>query len=303
MHFTYGWLNPAFAYVLSVVGSLVGLHCTTKARMSVDPRQRAWLLVFAAGAIGGTGIWVMHFMAMIGFSVPGTELRYDVAQTAASFLISVLTVGVGLFIVGFGRPSRGKLLVGGVVTGVSVAFMHYTGMSAMRMNGHLAYDTTLVVTSYVVAVIAATVALWCTVVVTGARMTVAAALIMGVAVCGMHYIGMSAARVDLTEHTAPVPGAQVNWFLFPILLLVLLTVIVAVVGAMLAIPAGEFPGPPPAGLSDEPTVDVRGAVDVRAFANGWGTGSRFMPGSSNAGGGLRPTRSDAGRAGARPARR
>jgi len=286
-HFTYGWLNPAFAYALSVVGSLVGLHCTTRARASADPRQRAWLLVFAAGAIGGTGIWVMHFMAMIGFSASGTDLRYDVALTAASFLISVLTVGLGLFIVGFGRPSHGKLLVGGAITGVSVAFMHYTGMSAMRMNAHLSYDTTLVVASYIVAVLAATVALWCTVVVTGARMTVTAALIMGVAVCGMHYLGMSAVRVDLTEHAAPVPGVTANWFVFPIVILVLLTVVAAVVGAMLA---GGPIEPPRPDVPPDPTVDLRTFATV---------GSRFVPRSADAGGGLRSPRSDIAGAGAR----
>jgi hypothetical protein len=161
----------------------------------------------------------------------------------------------------------------------------------------------VVVASYVVAVIAATVALWCTVVVRGTRATVTAASIMGVAVCGMHYLGMAAARVDLTEHAVPVPGAAINWFLFPIIGLVLLTVLVAVVGAMFAPMPDDLPRViPPLGFS--PVLDVQAAplasestFDMRATAN---AGTRFVPRSANAGGGLRSPRSGNGRADARP---
>ncbi len=69
-HFSYGWLTPGLAYFLSVLGSLLGLVCTVRARAMIDNARRARWLVLAAWAIGGTGIWVMHFMAMIGFSVP-----------------------------------------------------------------------------------------------------------------------------------------------------------------------------------------------------------------------------------------
>src|SRR3569833_1697492 len=71
-HFTYGWITPAFAFAMSVLGSLLGLVSTARARAATDRRRRAWLLVLAAWAIGGTGIWVVHFMAMIGFSVPSS---------------------------------------------------------------------------------------------------------------------------------------------------------------------------------------------------------------------------------------
>jgi NO-binding membrane sensor protein with MHYT domain len=194
-HFTYGPITPIFAYAMSFLGSLLGLVSTARARAATDNRRRAWLLVLAAWAIGGTGIWVMHFMAMIGFSVSGTPLRYDVPLTVASFFIAVITVGIGLFIVGLGKPSMVKVLVGGPITGVSVAFMHYTGMAAMQINGSFDYKSNLFYGSYAIAVVAATVALWFTVVVRGIPATIAAAAVMGVAVCGMHY---TASRRALT---------------------------------------------------------------------------------------------------------
>jgi NO-binding membrane sensor protein with MHYT domain len=211
------------------------LVSTTRARATTDRRRRAWLLVLAAWAIGGTGIWVMHFMAMIGFSVPESHLRFDVPITIASFLIAVIVVGIGLFTVGYGKPSALKVIVGGLVTGVSVAFMHYTGMAAMNINGDFTYDRDLVFASYAIAVIAATAALWFTLVVRGAVATTLAASIMGVAVCGMHYTGMAAIRVDIADEFHVVPGVPVNWFLAPILLFIVV-VVVALVGAFIAIP-------------------------------------------------------------------
>jgi NO-binding membrane sensor protein with MHYT domain len=237
-HFEYGWVTPTFAYAVSVLGSLLGLASTARARAETRPRRRAWLLVLAAWAIGGTGIWVMHFMAMIGFAVPNASLRYDVSLTVASFVVAVTCVGIGLFIVGFGHPSVLKLLVGGVITGVSVAFMHYTGMAAMRLPGEIHYDGRLVLASYAIAVVAATVALWFTLVVKGGFALGAASAIMGAAVCGMHYTGMAAMRVHLHEETGMVPGVDVNVFLVPIVLFVLL-VVIALAYVLMATPSTQ----------------------------------------------------------------
>ncbi|MGI5242915.1 MHYT domain-containing protein [Dactylosporangium sp. CA-139066] len=235
-HFTYGAITPIFAYAMSFLGSLLGLVSTARARAAQETRRRAWLLVLAAWAIGGTGIWVMHFMAMVGFSVQDSPLRYDVPTTIASFFIAVITVGIGLFIVGLGKPKLWKVFVGGPITGVSVAFMHYTGMEAMRVNGTFEYKTNLFLASYAIAIVAATVALWFTIVVRGPVATVAAAAVMGVAVCGMHYTGMYAMQVHLNHNITPVPGVDVNWFLAPIVLFVLV-VAIALVSAVMAVPS------------------------------------------------------------------
>jgi NO-binding membrane sensor protein with MHYT domain len=269
-HFEYGWVTPVFSYAVSVLGCLLGLVSTARARAATDPRRRAWLLVLAAWAIGGTGIWVMHFIAMIGFAVPNAPLRYDVSLTVASFLIAVLVVGVGLFIVGFGRPSLVKLLTGGLVTGVSVAFMHYTGMAAMRLPGQVEYDRTLVLASYGIAIVAATVALWFTLVVRGVVATSVAAAIMGVAVVGMHYTGMAAMRVHLHDDLANVPGVNVNLFLAPILLFVLL-VVIALAYVLMATPSTE---------EQAEAASLRRAMSGRAeavpAASAAGTGARSV---------------------------
>jgi NO-binding membrane sensor protein with MHYT domain len=97
-HFTYGWVKQALAYGISFLGSLLGLICTARARgyRYTGSSPTRWL-VLAAVAIGGTGIWLMHFMAMLGFTVVEDNVRYDLPITIASALAAIGVVGVGLF--------------------------------------------------------------------------------------------------------------------------------------------------------------------------------------------------------------
>lgn len=224
-YFAYGWVTPAFSYLLSFLGSLLGLHATARARMAASGASRGRWLALAAWSIGGTGIWAMHFIAMIGFEVDGSSVRFNLATTVASWLTAIIVVGAGLFVVGYGAPSFPKVLIGGLFSGLGVAAMHYTGMGAMVVDGTTSYSTTLVIASVVIAVVAATVALWFTVNVRTPLAIAGAAAIMGVAVCGMHYTGMIAMHVRLN----PLPGQVAGWnslsFLVPIFVVVLMVVV------------------------------------------------------------------------------
>jgi NO-binding membrane sensor protein with MHYT domain len=217
-HFASGWISPILAYVLSFLGCLLGLVLATRARDVTGTSRVRWLAL-AAVAIGGTGIWLMHFMAMVGFDVPSTVVRYDVPMTLVSVVIAVVIVAIGLFIVGMGNPRVWKLLIGGPVTGLGVAAMHYTGMAAMRMGGVMSFDQTRVILSVVIAVVAATVALWFALVIRGATATVGAALLMAAAVCVMHYTAMSAIRVQLAPETTTIEGVGPFVLLMPISIL------------------------------------------------------------------------------------
>jgi NO-binding membrane sensor protein with MHYT domain len=112
-----------------------------------------------------------------------------------------------------------KIAIGGVFTGIGVAAMHYTGMSALRFAGTMTFDMRLVAASFVIAIVASTVALWFAAVIRGAGATVAAAGLMAVAVCSMHYTGMSAVRIDLNASTAPIVGMGAFELLAPIAVL------------------------------------------------------------------------------------
>ena len=203
-NFSNGLLNPALGYAISCVGAFLGLRCVTLAR-AYDGFARARGLGLAAVSIGATGIWAMHFIAMLGFSIPGQQILYKVPTTIASMLVAVAVVGVGLFIVGFGDGSRPRLAAAGVIVGVGVAAMHYLGMAAMSMRDSMSYDVPLVLLSVLIAIVAGTAALWAGTRVNSAGATIGAALIMGVAVSGMHYTAMAALHVA----RAPMPSLAV----------------------------------------------------------------------------------------------
>ncbi|WTW95527.1 hypothetical protein OG216_20035 [Streptomycetaceae bacterium NBC_01309] len=215
-HFSSGPITPALAYVMSCLGSALGLLCTSRARAAQGWARGRWL-VLASLSIGGTGIWVMHFIAMLGFSVDGTPIRYEVRRTIISLIVAVVVVGIGLTIVGYAGNRVAALLVGGTLTGGGVASMHYLGMSAMWLRASVEYDTLIVAVSVGIAVVAATAALWMAFNIRGPAATSGAALIMGLAVSGMHYTGMSSMSVDMSGASRAAHGAEPVQFLAPLI--------------------------------------------------------------------------------------
>ena len=228
-NFSNGLLNPALGYAMSCVGSFLGLRCVTLARPYHGIARARWLGL-AAVSIGATGIWAMHFIAMLGFSIPGQQILYNVPMTIASMLVAVAVVGVGLFIVGFGTGARWRLLAGGAIIGVGVAAMHYLGMAAMSMPDSMSYNASLVVVSVLIAIVAGTAALWAGTRVATLPATIGAALIMGVAISGMHYTGMAALHIErapmpsmavaAVSGVSTVSGTTAAVFLIPLLLVI-----------------------------------------------------------------------------------
>jgi NO-binding membrane sensor protein with MHYT domain len=216
-NFSDGLVNPALGYIVSCLGAFLGLRCVIRASY-YEGRARARWLANAATAIGATGIWAMHFIAMLGFSIPGQQVTYNVPLTLASMLIAIAVVGIGLFIVGFRRGSGlVRLLAGGLIVGIGVATMHYLGMAAMVMPDSMSYNPLLFLASVVIAVVAGTAALWIGTWVRGIAATIGASLVMGAAVSGMHYTGMAAMRIYSGQMMGG-SGAGSEDFLLPLLL-------------------------------------------------------------------------------------
>jgi len=220
-NFSYGIINPLLAYLVSCLGCFLGLQCTARARAVQGAARARWLLLGAV-SIGTTGIWVMHFIAMLGYTISGQAITYNVPVTILSMLIAVVVVAVGLLIVGFGRDGDWRrLLLGGSIIGVGVAGMHYMGMYAMRMPDIMEWNPALVILSLIIAMVAGTAALWCAARLRGTWATFIASLIMGVAVSGMHYTGMAALSVRSAVGggmAAMGTGASATAFLLPLIL-------------------------------------------------------------------------------------
>ncbi|WKV76448.1 hypothetical protein AW27_030350 [Streptomyces sp. PCS3-D2] len=213
-HAAFGWLTPVLSYVMASIGAALGLRCTVRALAATGTVRRNWLLT-AASAIA-TGIWTMHFVAMLGFEVTGTEIHYNVPLTVLSLLVALLVVGAGVFAVCYGTARGHSLVLGGLTTGLGVASMHYLGMAALRLHGEISYDPLLVCLSVVIAVVAATAALWAALKISSPVAVAAASLLMGAAVSSMHYTGMAAVSVSVSPSDEALPGADAMQFVFPL---------------------------------------------------------------------------------------
>jgi NO-binding membrane sensor protein with MHYT domain len=218
-HFEMGIWLLFLSYVTSVVGSTIGLACAHQSRATTGRTRLGWLAL-AALSIGGVGLWLMHFVGMLGFATPGQPVRYDVPKTMLSAIIGILAVFAGLIIFGVQkRSATWRLGVAGTVTGLAVILMHYTGMWAVNIKGTISYNPFLVVLSIIIAIGASTAALWFTVRTDRLSLRVMAGLVMGVAVTGMHYIGMAAVDVRMDVNGPDPAGVEVFSFLFPVFIL------------------------------------------------------------------------------------
>ncbi|MGW2523445.1 MHYT domain-containing protein [Streptomyces sp. NPDC001617] len=193
--FRYGAVTPVAAYLMACLGGALGLRCIVRSLINKDSWKPGWLALGAASI--GCGIWTMHFVAMLGFQVKQSGIRYSASLTLLSLAVAILVVGIGVFIVGYRGAGTFTLGVAGVITGLGVAAMHYLGMAAMKVNGDIQYDTLTVLLSVVIAIVAATAALWAAVTVRGFLTSLGASLVMGVAVSGMHYTAMAAVSVHV----------------------------------------------------------------------------------------------------------
>lgn len=126
-HFSMGTWVLFLAYATSVIGSYVGLSCVRQSANAKVGQRTGWIAL-AAVAIGGIGIWLMHFIGMMGFDVIGSPVRYDLPLTLFSVVLAVVATMVGLWIAGFGGdtvldkiPSVARLLIGGTIMGLAVS--------------------------------------------------------------------------------------------------------------------------------------------------------------------------------------
>ncbi len=191
MEASYSWFLVILSFLVSVFGSFTGLQITNGMKSSKNEPSLLWIAL-AAVSLGGGAIWTMHFIGMLAYQIP-MDIGYTPGLTFLSLLIAIISVGIGIYIAVTGRLSVGRLLGAGMFTGLAVASMHYIGMEAMVMPGAgMTYDKTLVGVSLVIAVVAATVALWLAVNLKGTMIMLCSAVVMAIAVCGMHYTGMAA---------------------------------------------------------------------------------------------------------------
>ncbi|HYC03037.1 MAG TPA: MHYT domain-containing protein [Azospirillaceae bacterium] len=193
----------ALSLLIAVMAAYAGLDLAGRVRQAEGGRRLVWLAA-AAGALGG-GIWSMHFVGMLALHL-SWPVHYDPAVTLASLLLPVGIVGWALSVVVRGEPKLRHVLTAGTAMGLSIVSMHYLGMAAMRMPARTSYDPGLVALSVALAIGASTAALHLAVQPARPRSRALSALVMGIAICSMHYTGMAAARFEPVESASLAPG-------------------------------------------------------------------------------------------------
>jgi diguanylate cyclase len=186
------------SYLTAVFASYVALDLAQRVRTPDRAVARGWLI---AGSLSmGTGIWAMHFVGMLALKLP-FAVGYDAAITLLSWLAAVGVSAIALRVAAQERLTPRSLALGAVSMGAGICAMHYTGMAALVLAPGIQWHWGLVAASAGVATGAAAAALciffWLRLLPRAwARWgQLAAALVMGAAVAGMHYTGMAAAGI------------------------------------------------------------------------------------------------------------
>src|SRR4029078_142135 len=137
---TYNYWLVSLSLAVASFASYAALDLATRLTAARGRPARYWLV---GGAFSmGTGIWSMHFIGMLAFSLP-VPMGYDVPITMLSMLIAIVVSGFALYVVSRDKVTAWNLLPGGVLMGLGIASMHYTGMAAMGTPAAIPYETLL----------------------------------------------------------------------------------------------------------------------------------------------------------------
>ncbi|WP_460141867.1 putative bifunctional diguanylate cyclase/phosphodiesterase [Pseudomonas sp. S2_E01] len=194
-----GSYSPSLVIIslfVAILASYTALDLTGRIATAKGRAVHFWT---AGGAFAmGVGVWSMHFIGMLAFELP-IELGYDITLTGLSLLTAILSSGFALWLVRQPRLPLWQLAFGALVMGSGISAMHYTGMAAMSMQPGIVYDPVLFAVSLMIAVGASGAALWIAFRLRKHTPYVSlirggAAVVMGIAIVGMHYTAMAAAQ-------------------------------------------------------------------------------------------------------------
>jgi diguanylate cyclase len=217
---TYNWILVFASYCVAVIASYTAIYFGTRV-FSLSGGSRHFWLGMGAFCLG-SGIWSMHFVGMSAYTMPmHMHMTFSATLTLLSWLPAVLASALALYVITLPKVSAKTIASSALIMGTGIFAMHYGGMYAMQMHPGIEYNTLLVILSGVIAVVASGAAL---VICRKVRdvppqyalaFKVLAALVMGAAICGMHYTGMAAASYPMGAQSHPDNLLRGDWMGIP----------------------------------------------------------------------------------------
>lgn len=217
---SYNWILVFASYCVAVIASYTAIYFGTRV-FNLSGRARLFWLGMGALCLG-SGIWSMHFVGMSAYTMPmHMHMTFSAVLTLLSWAPAVLASALALYVITLPKVSAKTLAASAFIMGAGIFAMHYGGMYAMQMHPAIEYSTWLVILSGVIAVGASGAAL---VICRKVRdvppqyaltFKVLAALMMGAAICGMHYTGMAAANYPMGSQSSPDNLLRGDWMGIP----------------------------------------------------------------------------------------
>jgi len=206
----------ALSYMVAVFASYIALDLTGRLRDRNNTRTSSLLWLIGGSIAMGAGIWSMHFIGMLSFKIPGITLQYDLFWTGISLLVAIFASGFALYLLKKNIINVVHLIAGGVILGFAIASMHYTGMEGMLITLNIRYLPDLFLLSIIIAIVASEAAIWLAlksnkvILRVRNRIKFISAIIMGLAICGMHYTGMAASVFTPLCFPAVAPNTSLD---------------------------------------------------------------------------------------------
>ncbi|MGI5255530.1 MHYT domain-containing protein [Actinacidiphila glaucinigra] len=203
--------------------------------------DRGWAWLTAGALTLGFGIWGMHTIVMLGFAVDGMTVRHTVFPMVLTGLLSLGSVGLGLYLIG-ACPNRVGFLVAGTGTGLGLVGMHCISMAAVEAPAEFSYSSAMVtVVAVVLATAAATAMIWVAATVKGRIAAIGCSLLTAALLWVTQYIALTSVDVTPTDEVAGHgAGKEGIYFIVP-LIVALGTVMLAVVSALCLTPVHDAP--------------------------------------------------------------
>ncbi|MCZ4091884.1 bifunctional diguanylate cyclase/phosphodiesterase [Sinorhizobium psoraleae] len=181
------WRLIAVAAIVCLAGSIATMLLLLRAQRSEGTQRRLWTAACAFAS--GVGIWSTHFIAMLAYD-GGIPIAYEIRGTTLSVLVAIAASWIALAVALTGT-FRYAFAVGGLLLGLGIAAMHFTGMRAVETQGQVTFDFTSTVTAVIFGTLIAGGALHAFWTMSGVGRLVVSTLLLVLAICAMHFKSMS----------------------------------------------------------------------------------------------------------------